>query len=66
MGILAKVRPVLQSRWVRELDPRTIYFTCGDDSILRGWVRERANGHTKELAGEQIRRQTRGYTDTQA
>ena len=36
-GVSCTARPVSESRWQHEREPRTMYLTCGDDSILRGW-----------------------------
>jgi hypothetical protein len=36
-GLMYMARPVSVSRWQQEHEPRTLYLTCGDDSILRGW-----------------------------
>jgi len=37
MGMHSKALPVEVVHWQHEREPRTLYLTCGDDSILRGW-----------------------------
>ena len=55
-GISGKAFPVQVSRWKRESAPRTVYLTCGEDSILRAWdAIDRRCVATRDLGCDRVR-----------
>ena len=54
-GLDCIVRSIGAGRWQHERDPRTVYLTCGDDSILRCWdALERRCVVTKDLGSSRV------------